>query len=59
MVLDRLLSRFEAKHVLSVSLCKIDALVATGAIKPVRIGKRVLFSPASLQAFIAQGGKSR
>ena len=48
-----LLSRDEAAKALNVSVRMLDLLTEpAGALKPVRIGRRVLFSPAELQRWI-------
>lgn len=48
-----LLSRDEAAKALNVSVRMLDTLTEpAGALKPVRIGRRVLFSPAELQRWI-------
>lgn len=41
-----------AAELLSISLRKLDALIARGDLAPVRIDGRVLLSPAELQRFI-------
>lgn len=48
-----LLSRDEAAKALNVSVRMLDTLTKpAGTLKPVRIGRRVLFSPAELQRWI-------
>lgn len=48
-----LLSRDEAAKALNVSVRMLDTLTEpAGTLKPVRIGRRVLFSPAELQRWI-------
>lgn len=54
-----LLSRDEAAKALNVSVRMLDTLTEpTGALKPVRIGRRVLFSPGELQRWIDAETKS-
>ena len=48
-----LLSRDEAAKALNVSVRMLDTLTEPdGTLKPVRIGRRVLFSPGELQRWI-------
>ncbi len=48
-----LLSRDEAASALGVSVRMLDLLTEpAGTLKPIRIGRRVLFSPAELQRWI-------
>ena len=44
-------SRCEAAKLLGVCLPSLDALVRRGELHPVRIGARVMFSPAELLRF--------
>ncbi len=54
-----LLSRDEAAEALNVSVRLLDTLTAPqGPLKPVRVGSRVLFSPAELQRWIDAETKS-
>ncbi len=55
-----LLSRDEAAKALNVSVRMLDSLTEpAGPLKPVRIGRRVLFSPAELQRWIDAETKAR
>ncbi len=54
-----LLSRDEAAKALNVSVRLLDTLTEpAGTLKPVRIGRRVLFSPAELQRWIDAEAKA-
>jgi excisionase family DNA binding protein len=47
-----LLNKEEASAALSISTGTLDRLVREGKIRPVRIGARVLFKVADLEAFV-------
>ena len=50
---ERLLSRHHVAEQLGVSLATLDRLTSPrGSIEPVRIGRRVLFEPAAIAAFL-------
>jgi excisionase family DNA binding protein len=49
-----LIPRLEAAATLGVGLRTLDRLLADGEITCVRIGRRVLFDPEDLHAFIAR-----
>lgn len=54
-VMDRLLySKRNAAELLSVSLRKLDSLIATNQIQTMRIGKRVLISREALENFVGK-----
>lgn len=52
-----LLTRHEAAQVLSISVDTLDRLRNIGYIKCVRIGWRVYYAAAELQAFITKEGE--
>jgi excisionase family DNA binding protein len=47
-----LLNKLEASAALSISTSMLDRLVREGKIRPVRLGTRVLFKVADLEAFV-------
>jgi excisionase family DNA binding protein len=47
-----LLNKEEASAALSISTSMLDRLVREGKIRPVRMGTRVLFKVADLEAFV-------
>lgn len=49
-----LLTREEAAERLRISMRTLDDLEASGRLRAVRIGRRVLYNPAALDAFIRQ-----
>ena len=49
---DRLLNRSEAADLLNVSRRTIGNLVADGRLRPVRLGRRVLFDPHDMRQLI-------
>jgi excisionase family DNA binding protein len=51
---DALLTRHEAADRLRVSTRTLDDLEASGRLQAIRIGRRVLYHPATLDAFIRQ-----
>lgn len=51
---DALLSRFDAARWLGVGLRTFDGLIARRAIPIVRVGRRALFDPSDLAAFVAR-----
>jgi len=51
---DALLTRQEAADRLRVSTRTLDDLEASGRLQAIRIGRRVLYHPATLDAFIRQ-----
>ncbi len=46
-----LVSKLEAARLLSISSRTLDNLLVVGELRPVRVGRRVLFSRASLERF--------
>jgi len=52
-------ARLEAAQLLSVSLRKIDELIATRKLKTVRVGRRNLVAHAELARFVKQGARRR
>jgi excisionase family DNA binding protein len=46
-----LLDKKATAALLSISLRSVDYLVAAGRLRPIRIGKRVLFRRSALEAF--------
>jgi len=55
---DPLLTREEAANRLRVSTRKLDDLEASGRLQAVRIGRRVLYHPKTLETFIRSQAKS-
>jgi excisionase family DNA binding protein len=49
---NTLLTRPEAAALLNVALRTVDALIATGDVPCVRIGRAIRFRPAALQMFV-------
>ena len=47
-----LLSFEKAAKALTLSRATLDRIVRRGEIQPIRIGRRVLFTPAALQEFV-------
>jgi excisionase family DNA binding protein len=54
---DRLLTREEAANRLRVSTRKLDDLEASGRLQAIRIGRRVLYHPKTLETFIRSQGE--
>lgn len=54
---DVLVSAEEAAVRLSVSRARLYQLVRHGLVPAVRLGRAVRFSPAALDAFVADGGR--
>ena len=54
-----LLTREEAADQLRVSVRTLDDLEASGRLRAVRIGRRVLYHPDTLDAFIRQQSRNR
>lgn len=50
-----LLDKKTSANLLAISLRKLDYLIASGELKPRRIGRRVLLSYKQLQKFAAKG----
>jgi len=46
-----LLGRAQAAQALGISVRMLDSLVEIGQLKPVRLGRRVLFRPAVIERF--------
>ena len=46
-----LLSRKDAAQLISLSVRTLDYLVSSGELKPLRVGKKLLFRRAALEAF--------
>ena len=55
----RLLNRKETAEYLRLGVSTIDKLLATKKLKPVRIGRRVLFLQEDLDKFIQEARESR
>ena len=45
----------EAAAILRLSRRQVERYVAAGRLRPVRFGRRVLFTQRELEAFVAQG----
>jgi excisionase family DNA binding protein len=50
-----LYARLEAAQALAISLRKVDELIATRALKTVRVGKRNMVTRAELERFARNG----
>jgi len=53
-----LLSRRDAAEALSISVRKVDYLIAQGALAAVKVGKRTLINRAALEKFARNPGAS-
>lgn len=54
---DTLLTRKEAADRIRVSVRKLDDLEASGRLQAIRIGRRVLYHPKTIEAFIRTQAK--